>query len=60
MAKLVTPHVPGVGPTSGIQDAATRQALRPIMDAHNVRNGTGDQGFVTRDELKKAVEGQGI
>lgn len=56
MAKLVTPHVPGAGPTSGIQDAATRQALRPIMDAHNVRNGTGDQGFVTRDELKKAVE----
>lgn len=56
MAKLVTPRVPGVGPTSGIQDAATRQALRPIMDAHNVRNGTGDQGFVTRDELKKAVE----
>lgn len=56
MAKIVTPHVPGVGPTSGIQDAATRQALRPIMDAHNVRNGTGEQGFVTRDELKKAVE----
>ena len=56
MAKIVTPHVPGAGPTSGIQDAATRQALRPIMDAHNVRNGAGDQGFVTRDELKKAVE----
>lgn len=56
MAKIVTPHVPGAGPTSGIQDAATRQALRPIMDAHNVRNGTSDQGFVTRDELKKAVE----
>jgi len=56
MAKLVTPHVPGVGPTSGIQDAATRQALRPIMDAHNTRNGAGEQGFVTRDELRRVVE----
>ena len=56
MAKLVTPHVPGVGPTSGIQDVATRQALRPIMDAHNTRNGAGEQGFVTRDELRRVVE----
>lgn len=56
MVKRISTPAPGVGPISGIEDPAVRSALRPLVDAHNARNGGTDQGFVTRSELVKAVE----
>ena len=55
MVKQVSAAVPSVGALSGITDQAVRQALRPIIDAHNARNGMTNQGFVTRAELDRAI-----
>lgn len=55
MAKTITPAVPAAPSLSGVEDAAARQALQALSDAHRTRNGGGDQGFVTRDELTEAV-----
>ncbi|MCK2097659.1 phage tail tip fiber protein [Thauera aromatica] len=55
MAKTITPTVPAVAPLTGVEDAATRQALQALNDAHTTRNSGGDEGFVTRGELSEAV-----
>lgn len=55
MVKQVSSAVPGIGATSGIQDQFVRQALRPLVDAHNARNGSSQEGFVTRGELAREV-----
>jgi len=53
MVKQVSSAVPSIGALSGITDQAVRQALRPLIDTHNARNGTTNQGFVTRSELDR-------
>lgn len=55
MAKTINPAVPAVTPLTGVEDAAARQALQALADAHTTRNSAGDQGFVTRGELTRAV-----
>ena len=57
MSKYVSARVPGSAATTGVEDESVRQALQPLVDAHNTRNSSGLEGFVTRRELTDRVPG---